>query len=82
MASADEVVEAAAAAAEESIFEAYAQSGVSDVDVTVHFQDAELTIDVYLDANAETPEEQEREAAVVDEAVTAAQEAVDTLLEE
>lgn len=81
MPSEEDIVEKAAEAAEERIFETYRQSDVSDVDVTVQFIDRELTVDVYLDANAQTPDEQEREQATVEAAIDAAERTVDRLVE-
>ena len=77
----EEVVEVAATAAEEAVFEFYDRSAVSDFDVTVHFVEGELTVDVYIDANARTHEAQDREERAVEEAISAAREAVDALFE-
>lgn len=75
----EEVVSTAATAAEEVILSRYGASDVNDLDVTVSFTDGELLVDIYLDAGADTPAEQEREQQVVDDAVLAAQEAADEL---
>ena len=66
------VVQAASDAAEGVVFDRYKQSDVRDVDVTVHFEDGVLEIDVYLDA----PGDAER---VADDAALAARSAVDDL---
>lgn len=81
MPSEEEIVEKAAAAAEERIFESYSQSDISDVDVTVQFVDHELTVDVYLDAKAQTAEAQAQEQETVDAAIRAAERTVDRILE-
>jgi uncharacterized alkaline shock family protein YloU len=70
----EEVVQTAAEAAEDLIFDRYKQSAVRDVDVTVTFEDDVLEVDVYL--NAPDDEKAER---VADEAARAAQAAVDGL---
>jgi uncharacterized alkaline shock family protein YloU len=70
----EEVVQAAAEAAEGLIFDRYKQSAVRDVDVTVTFEDGVLEVDVYL--NAPDDEKAER---VADEAARAARAAVDDL---
>lgn len=75
----EQVVETAAAAAEDVIFAQYKQSAVRDVDVTVRFEDGILETDVYLnvpdDVSGPDPE------AVADDAALAAQAAVDELFE-
>lgn len=68
------VVETAAVAAEEAIFEAYGPTEVRDVDVTVTFEEGVLEVDVYLNAGGD-----EREQDVADAAVEAATRAVDEL---
>lgn len=78
----EEVVETAAEAAEGAVFAQYDRSAVSDFDVTATFEDGALTLDIYLDTGADSPEEREREEAVVEEAITAARDAVDQLLAE
>jgi hypothetical protein len=70
------VVEAAVDAAEDVIFSAYARSDIRDLDVTVHFEDAVLEVDVYLNV---PDDEAER---VADDAALAARSAVDELLED
>ena len=73
-----EVVEAASDAAEGVILSRYRQSEVADMDVTVRFEDGQLAGDVYLDA----PEDAEPDpAAVAQEAVEAAEAAVDDLFD-
>ena len=69
------VVQTAVEAAEDVIFSTYPRSGIDDLDVTVHFADGVLEVDVYLNV----PEDPEAER-VADEAAFAAQEAVDELL--
>jgi hypothetical protein len=68
------VVEAASDAAEGVVLSRYKQSEVTDLDVTVQFEDGILEVDVYLNA----PDEPDPEA-VVREAVEAAEAAVDEL---
>ena len=71
-----EVVETAAAAAEGTVFERYRKSKVTDLDVTVAFEDGRLSVDVYLNpADGTDPDPDE----VVEEAVAAAETAVDDL---
>ena len=75
----EEVVEAASEAAEGLILDRYKQSDVTDMDVTVRFEDGVLDVDVYVNP----PEEAEGDPdAVAEEAVAAATEAVDELFEE
>jgi len=74
---ANEVVETAAAAAEEVIFSRVSQSEISDIDVTISFTDQQLEVDVYLDANDDSVDEER----IVDDAALAARGAVDDLLE-
>ncbi|MFC7059478.1 DUF3194 domain-containing protein [Halovenus salina] len=70
------VVETAADAAENVIFSRYDRSAVSDVDITVTFEDGTLEVDIYLDAEeGRTDPEQ-----VTEDAALAAQSAVDDLL--
>jgi predicted acyl esterase len=70
------VVEAAAEAAEGLVRSRYAQSAVREFDVTVTFEDGRLDVDVYLDA----PDEPDP-TVVANEAVEAAEAAVDDLFE-
>lgn len=71
-----EVVEAAAEAAEGVVFANYRQSDVTDLDVTVTFEDGILEVDVYLNVSDDVDPDPE---GVVDEAARAAQDAVDEL---
>jgi hypothetical protein len=73
----EEIVEAASDAAEGVILDRYKQSDVEDMDVTVRFEDGTLDMDVYLNA----PDEPDP-AVVAQEAVEAAEAAVDELFEE
>ena len=70
------VVEAASDAAEGLVFSRYKQSEVRDLDVTVHFEDGRLDVDVYLNA----PDDPDP-AAVAGEAAEAAEAAVDDLFD-
>ncbi|MFC6731858.1 MULTISPECIES: DUF3194 domain-containing protein [unclassified Haladaptatus] len=70
----DEVVQTAAEAAEGLVFARYKNSEVKDLDITVHFEDGVLEVDVYLNAPGDAE-------AVADEAARAAQDAVDDLFE-
>ena len=71
------VVEAASEAAEGLVLSRYKQSAVTDLDVTVRFEDGVLEVDVYLNA----PDDPDPKA-VAQEAVDAAEAAVDDLFEE
>jgi len=71
------VVEAASDAAEGLVFSRYKQSDVRDLDVTVRFEDGVLEVDVYLNA----PDDEADPEAVAEEAVAAAEAAVDDLLD-
>lgn len=73
----EEVVQTAAAAAENVVFSRFSQSDIDDIDVTVTFEDAILEVDVYVNASGGT-DDPER---VVEDAVLAARAAVDDLLE-
>ena len=75
----DEVVRTAAEAAEGIVFKHYDQSAVTDLDVTVTFEDGVLDVDVYLNAPADAEPDRE---AVAQEAVETAGEAVDELFAE
>lgn len=68
-----EVVRTAAEAAEGLIFSRYSRSEVEDLDVMVRFEDGILEIDVYLNVEDENSE------AVTEDAVLAAESAVDEL---
>jgi len=72
----DEVVQAAARAAEDVVFSRLDTSEVRDLDVTVTFEDDVLEVDVYLDA----PEGRADEERVADDAALAARAAADELL--
>ncbi len=72
----EEVVKAAADAAEGLIFSRYKQSSVRDLDVTVTFEDGILEVDVYLNV----PDASDADT-VADEAARTAREAVDGLFE-
>ena len=74
----EEVVRTAAEAAEGIVFKHYDQSTVTDLDVTVTFEEGVLDVDVYL--NAPDDAEPDREA-VAQEAVETAGEAVDELFD-
>ena len=71
----EEVVQTASDAAEGVVFDHYKQSDVRDVDVTVHFEDGVLEVDVYLDAPGDAEQ-------VADDAARAARSAVDDLFAE
>ena len=73
----EEVVRAAADAAEGVVFKHYDQSSVTDLDVTVIFEDGVLDVDVYLNA----PDDPDPEA-VAEAATEAAGDAVDDLFGE
>ena len=86
------VVRTAAEAAEGVVFARYDRSAVTDIDVTVTFEDGVLDVDVYLNApGPEDPDDPDPDQpdpdqpdpeAVAAEAVEAAGEAVDELFEE
>ena len=69
------VVRAGATAAEGVVFSRYKQSAVEDLDVTIRFEEDVLEIDIYLNAPADPDPE-----TVADEAVRAAEAAVDELV--
>jgi hypothetical protein len=71
----DEVVQAAAEAAESVVFSRFGVSEVEDLDVTVSFEDGVLEVDVYVNA----PESRLDEKQVADDAALAARSAVDDL---
>ncbi|WP_128225745.1 DUF3194 domain-containing protein [Halobacteriaceae archaeon SHR40] len=73
-----EVVQTAAAAAEEVIFSRYSRSEVHDFDITATFEDGEFELDVYLDV----PDDRQDSEQVAQDAVLAARSAVDELLAE
>lgn len=71
-----DVVETAAAAAEGAVFDHYRKAEIKDLDVTVSFEDDQLSVDIYLNpANEADPDPDE----VVEMAVGAAEAAVDGL---
>jgi hypothetical protein len=72
----DEVVETAAAAAEDVVFSRIDVGDLEDVDVTVTFEDDILEVDVYVNA----PDSSADERRVADDAALAARGAVDDLL--
>lgn len=72
----EEIVETASEAAEGLVLSRYKQSNVTDLDVTVRFEDGTLDVDVYLNA----PDDPDP-AEVAREAVEAAEAAVDDLFE-
>ena len=71
------VVETASEAAEGVVFARYKQSAVDDLDITVTFEDGVLDLDVYLNA-PDGPDDPDPEI-VAEEAVLAAESAVDDL---
>ena len=71
-----QVVETAAEAAEGLVFARFANSEVTDLDITVGFEDGILDVDVYLNTVDDTEEDPE---AVAHEAIEAAEDAVDEL---
>ena len=72
-----EIVEAASAAAERTVFARYNKSTVRDLDVTVSYENGELAVDVYLNAEDSADDPQR----VANDAALAARGAVDELLE-
>lgn len=74
----EEVVRTAAEAAEGIVFKHYDQSTVTDLDVTVTFEDGVLDVDVYLNVPDDAGPDPD---AVVQEAVETAGEAVDELFD-
>ena len=73
----EEIVRAASEAAEGLVFSRYARSEVTDLDVTTSFEDGILDVDVYQNAPADETDPE----AVAEEAVQAAESAVDELFE-
>lgn len=71
----EEVVRTAAEAAEGLIFSRYRRSEVDDLNVTVRFEDGVFKVDVYLNVEDDEAEQ------VAEEAVLAAESAVDDLFE-
>ncbi|MFB6281729.1 MAG: DUF3194 domain-containing protein [Haloferacaceae archaeon] len=72
----EEVVEAAAAAAEGVVLDRYKQSRIDDLDLTVTFDDGVLEVDVYVNPPDDADHDPDE---VVDAAVEAAEAAVDDL---
>ena len=72
------VVTTAAEAAEGLILSRFANSAITDLDVTVTFEDGVLDLDVYLNTVDDAGADPE---AVVDDAINAAEDAVDELFE-
>lgn len=72
----EEVVEAAAAAAEGVVLDRYKQSRIDDIDLTVTFEDGVLEVDLYVDPPDDADADPDE---VVDAAVAAAEAAVDDL---
>ncbi|KPN29721.1 hypothetical protein SY89_00436 [Halolamina pelagica] len=74
----EEVVETASAAAEGLVLDRYKQSELTDLDVTVTFEDGVLEVDVYVNP----PDDADADAeAVADEAARAAHDAVEELFD-
>ena len=72
------VVDTAAEAAEGLVLSRLQNSSITDLDITVSFEDGVLDLDVYLN----TSDDAEADAdAVVEEAIDAAESAVDDLFE-
>ncbi len=71
-----EIVETAAEAAEGLVFARFANSAVTDLDITVGFDDGVLDVDVYLHTLEDAEADPE---AVAEEAIEAAEKAVDEL---
>ena len=72
-----EVVDTASDAAEGLVLSRYKQSDVTDLDVTARFEDGTLEVDVYLNA----PKVDHDPEQVAEDAVRAAEAAVDELFE-
>lgn len=71
------VVETAAEAAENLVFSRLDREQVTDLDITVRYEEGILEVEVYLDA----PDAEARPSEVADDAALAARAAVDELLE-
>ena len=71
----DEVVQAAAQAAENVIFSRLSRSDVEDLDITVTFDDGVLDVDIYFNA----PDSRANADQIADDAALAARGAVDDL---
>lgn len=72
-----DVVNAGVSAAESVIFSRYSRNEISDLDITIRYENMEVTIDVYLSIPAAEDEE-----AVATDAALAARHAIDNVLEE
>lgn len=72
------VVTTAAEAAEGLILSRFANSAVTDLDITVTFEDGVLDLDVYLNTTDDAEADPD---AVAEEAIAAAESAVDELFE-
>jgi ribosome-associated translation inhibitor RaiA len=72
-----EIIDTASEAAEGLVLSRYKQSDVTDLDVTVRFEDGTLEVDVYLNA----PKVDHDPEQVAEDAVAAAEAAVDDLFE-
>ncbi|MFO7833682.1 MAG: DUF3194 domain-containing protein [Halohasta sp.] len=70
------VVQTAAEAAEGLVFARFANSDVTDLDITVGFEDGVLDVDVYLNTVEDAAADPD---AVAHEAIEAAESAVDDL---
>jgi len=70
------VVQTAAEAAEGLVFARFANSAVTDIDITVSFVDGVLDVDIYLNTAEDAEADPE---AVAQEAIEAAEDAVDEL---
>ena len=77
-----EVVETAAAAATGYITAEWASSDIADIDVRVDFTDGRLDVDVFLEPTADSPYDDDDAAALADDAVLVAADAVDELFAE
>ena len=71
-----QVVETAAEAAEGLVFARFANSAVTDLDITIGFEDGILDVDIYINTVEDADADPE---AVAQEAIEAAEDAVDEL---
>lgn len=74
----EDVVEVASSAAEGIILDRYSTSALRDFDVTIRFESGTLDIDIYINPPADSDHDPEE---VIEEAITAAEAAVDELFE-
>ena len=74
----EEIVAAAAVAAEALILERFDRTELKDLDISVQFVDGELRVDVYLDPRSAAGSMAER---TVQDAIAAAEQAVDELFQ-